>query len=84
MTITMPTAAIKAAVANPPTNRPPPAAAVSTRALQSTQALVTVTTTCSPDSPVTVMVKGTCPTILSVMVEAVSEPSSLEYCMVAE
>ena len=87
MTTTIVIPAIKAAVTNPPMNKPPPAAAVSTSGVpQSVHALVTVTATvCSPaDLPVIVMEKGTCPMILSVIVEAVSEPSSLEYCMVAE
>ena len=88
MTITIVIPAIKVAVTNPPMNKPPPAAAVSTRAgaPQSVHALITVTATfCSPaDLPVIVMEKGTCPMILSAIVEAVSEPSSLEYCMVAE
>ena len=76
----MTTPVIKVAAANPPTNKPPPAADVSVRALQSVQALVTVTDTPS----MTVKENGTCPTILSAMTEAVSEPSSFEYCMVAE
>ena len=86
MTTTIVIPAIKAAVTNPPMNKPPPAAAVSTSGVpQSVHALVTVTATfCSPELPVIVMEKGTCPMILSAIVEAVSEPSSLEYCMVAE
>ena len=73
---------MKAAAANPPTNKPPPTAGESdldlVGLLQSVQALVTVIGT-----PSTVMENGACLLILSAIIEAVSEPSSVEYSMVA-
>ena len=44
---------------------------------QSVQALFTLSRV-----PPTIMEKGTCPTILLAIIEAVSEPSSLEYSKV--
>ena len=69
---------IKTAAANPPTNRPPPTAGDSDIVSQSVQVLVTVS--CIPS---TTIENGTCLTILSAMIEAVSDPLSDEYSKVA-
>ena len=73
--------AITVAVKNPPMNRPPPtpgdsdvAAALVEGISQSVQALLTVS--CVPP---TAIEKGTWPTVLLVITDAVSDPSSSEY-----
>ena len=76
--------AISTAARNPPMNRPPPAAGDSTSDAefvvgisQSVQALVTVS--CVPP---TAIENGTWLMVLLAIVDAVSEPSSLEYSKV--
>lgn len=79
---------IKIAAANPPANRPLPIAgdtsaddcdalAVSSQSV--VQAFVTVSRV-----PPTTMKNGVCPTILSAMIDAVSDPVSVEYSKMAE